>query len=72
MSTRTIAATVICLASTLAAQSQSIADRYLTGIAKQYWTERDAAVAKIRTPGEVEQRQKYVRAKFVELLGGFP
>lgn len=47
-------------------------DRYLTAIARNDWTEREARVAAIRTQAEVERRQAFVRSKIVELLGGFP
>lgn len=47
-------------------------DQYLTGIARQDWETRAAKVAGLNTPAEIEARQKYVRAKYIELLGGFP
>ncbi len=63
---------ILFLASSLLAQTQSTTDRYLSSIAKQAWTERNATIASIHTPAEVEQRQRFIRAKLLELLGGFP
>ena len=51
---------------------QGMVDRYLTGIAKQYWTARAERVAGIRTPAGVKERQAYIRAKLLEEIGGFP
>jgi cephalosporin-C deacetylase-like acetyl esterase len=68
----TVALMAFATTGSLCAQEPSIADRYLTAIARQTWTSRDATIASIRTPAEVEQRQQFVRAKLVELLGGFP
>ena len=51
---------------------QGMVDRYLTGIAKQYWTARAERVARIRTPAGVKERQAYIRAKLLEEIGGFP
>jgi cephalosporin-C deacetylase-like acetyl esterase len=52
--------------------AQGSVDGYLTGVAKQCWEERAAAVARIRTPDEVAARQAYIRQKVLEALGGFP
>ena len=62
----------MCLLASASAQETSVVDRYLTGIARNLWTARDARIAAIRSPAEVEQRQAYVRSKIAELLGGFP
>src|SRR4029077_5240563 len=62
----------LCLLASASAQEPSVVDRYLTAIARNDWTARDARIAAMRTPAEVEQRQAYVRSKIVELLGGFP
>jgi cephalosporin-C deacetylase-like acetyl esterase len=62
----------LCLLASAGAQEPSAVDRYLTSIARNDWTARDARIAAIRTPAEVEQRQAFVRSKIVELLGGFP
>jgi cephalosporin-C deacetylase-like acetyl esterase len=67
----TVLVTSIAIGS-LWAQEPSIADRYLTAIASQAWTARNATIASIRTPAEVEQRQRFIRSKLTELLGGFP
>jgi len=50
----------------------TMVDRYLTGIARQDWETRAAEVALLDTRAEIEARQKHVRAKYIELLGGFP
>src|ERR1700693_6083398 len=63
---------VLCLLTSAGAQESSVVDRYLTAIARNNWTERDARIAAIRTPADVERRQVFVRSKIVELLGGFP
>jgi len=47
-------------------------DDYLIGVARPYWEARSQAVAQIQTPFQVEERQRWARAKFTELLGGFP
>ena len=57
---------------TASAQEPSVVDQYLTAIARNDWAQRDARIAAIRTPAEVERRQAFVRSKIVELLGGFP
>ena len=62
----------LCLLASAGAQDLSEVDRYLTAIARTDWTARDARIAAIRTPAEVERRQAFVRSKIVKLLGGFP
>lgn len=62
----------VALSAGLRAQELSTADRYLTAMAARMWTGRDARVAQIRTPAEVEERQRYIHSKIGELLGGFP
>ncbi len=62
----------LCLLTSAGAQEPPVVDRYLTAIARNDWTERDARIAAIRTPADVERRQAFVRSKIVELLGGFP
>lgn len=47
-------------------------ERSLTRAAEAEWTARSRAIASLRTPEDVARRQAYVRAKFVELMGGFP
>ena len=47
-------------------------DRYLTAIASKFWTERSSRLAALRTPADVSERQKYIRAKLLDTLGGFP
>jgi cephalosporin-C deacetylase-like acetyl esterase len=62
----------LCLLASAGAQEPSVVDRYLTAVARNDWTARDARIAAMRAPAEVEQRQAFVRSKIVELLGGFP
>jgi cephalosporin-C deacetylase-like acetyl esterase len=47
-------------------------DDYLIGVARPHWEARSRAVAKLRTPAQVQERQRWARAKFIELLGGLP
>lgn len=60
---------LLCLAGLAGAAE---VDSYLTGIAREYWTARAREVSRLRTPEEIRERQGRVRAKFIELLGGFP
>src|SRR5215831_2290764 len=46
--------------------------QYLTNIAKQQWESRALAVAKIRTPGQVRERQAYIHKRLLDEIGGFP
>ena len=46
--------------------------RWMDNIAQQQLSDRDAAVAKIRTTAEAQARQAIVRARILELLGGLP
>ncbi|HEX5271479.1 MAG TPA: hypothetical protein VFW33_13375 [Gemmataceae bacterium] len=45
---------------------------YLLAEAQKAFDARRAAVATLKTPGDVRKRQKELRAKFREALGGFP
>jgi hypothetical protein len=45
---------------------------YLLAEAQKHFDARRAEVAKLKTAADIERRQKYLRAKFVEALGGFP
>ncbi len=65
-------AILLCLSAALEAAEFSVTDRYLNAIAEQLWAARDARVASLRTPAEIEERQRFVRAKIAELMGGFP
>ncbi len=60
---------VLAAAASLAAQT---VDQYLTGIAEGQWKARAARVAALSTPAQVAERQKYIRAKMLEEIGGFP
>ena len=46
--------------------------QWMDRIAQQQLSEREATVARIRTVGEAQARQAWVRAKILELLGGLP
>jgi cephalosporin-C deacetylase-like acetyl esterase len=45
---------------------------YLQAQAQKHFDARRQAVAAIKTPEELNQRQQFLKAKFVESLGGFP
>lgn len=45
---------------------------YLTGIAEQQWQARAATLAGIKTAADVEARGRFVRATFLEGIGGLP
>lgn len=47
-------------------------DRYLTTIAEQQFAARKAAITRLRTTADVEARQRYIRQKLTEEIGGFP
>lgn len=52
--------------------SSDMVDRYLTAIAQRDWKNHAAAIAALRTPADVHARQRYIRAKMLDALGGFP
>jgi dienelactone hydrolase len=45
---------------------------YLLGEAQKAFDARRAVVAALKTPDDVRKRQQELRAKFIEVLGGFP
>jgi cephalosporin-C deacetylase-like acetyl esterase len=45
---------------------------YLTAKAQQHWSTRRSKVAAIDEPGDVRQRQDFIRRWMVEKMGGFP
>jgi cephalosporin-C deacetylase-like acetyl esterase len=47
-------------------------DDYLTAVARGYWEERTRQISQLKTAADIRQRQTWARAKFIELLGGFP
>ncbi|HSD65839.1 MAG TPA: alpha/beta fold hydrolase [Vicinamibacteria bacterium] len=47
-------------------------DAALEERARELWKDRDEAVRRLDSPARVEDRQRYVRERFVEALGGFP
>lgn len=63
---------ICCLAFAPAAWAQSALEAHFTERAMRLLAERQAHVAAMRTPEQVRARQEYIRAKFLEALGGFP
>jgi cephalosporin-C deacetylase-like acetyl esterase len=47
-------------------------DAALSERARELWKERDEVVLRLDSAARVEERQRYVRDRFVEALGGFP
>jgi cephalosporin-C deacetylase-like acetyl esterase len=47
-------------------------DAALSKRARELWTERDEVVRHLDATARIEERQSYVRERFVEALGGFP
>src|SRR5262245_55749793 len=45
---------------------------YLQGEAQKHFDARRKAVAKLKTPEDIQKRQAELKAKFIESLGGFP
>jgi cephalosporin-C deacetylase-like acetyl esterase len=45
---------------------------YLRARAKEHFDVRRAAVAALKSPNDVDRRQRELRSRFVEALGGFP
>lgn len=46
--------------------------KWLLEQAKVRFDERRQAIAALKTPADVERRQKYLREEFIQALGGFP
>lgn len=46
--------------------------RYLTAEAEKHWTARSAKVAALRSPAQVEERQRFIRNWLLDAIGGFP
>jgi dienelactone hydrolase len=46
--------------------------KYHLAQAQKYFDARRETVAKLSTPEEIAKRQQYLKAKFIEALGGFP
>jgi hypothetical protein len=44
----------------------------LTGRARELWTARAEAVRRLDSAARLEERQRFVRERFVEALGGLP
>ena len=51
---------------------RSMLRTYLLAEAKKHFDARRAAVAKLKTPADVLARQKQLRARFIQALGGPP
>jgi hypothetical protein len=45
---------------------------WMDRIAQEQLRNRDAAIAKIRTPAQAEQRRQWIRSKLLEIIGGLP
>jgi len=56
----------------VAAGLRGMVDRHLTVTAKQLLEARAARVAAIRTPEQAAERQRYIRSRMLEEIGGFP
>src|SRR5688500_7932627 len=54
------------------APPRKMLNAYLQARANEHFDARRAAVAALKTPDDVQRRQRELRAKFVEALGGFP
>src|SRR5262245_26357397 len=54
------------------ASPRKMLSSYLLAEAQKHFDARRAAVAALKTPEDVRRRQKELRAKFIEALGGFP
>lgn len=50
----------------------SMVDDELTTVARRMWEAREHTVAGLTTAGRIQARQQWARARFIELLGGFP
>lgn len=50
----------------------SMVDEDLSSVARGLWETRARQISQLRTAAEIEQRQSWARAKFIELLGGLP
>src|SRR5688572_24960404 len=46
--------------------------RYLTAQAEKHWTARSAKVTALRSPAQVQERQRYIRRTLLDAIGGFP
>jgi cephalosporin-C deacetylase-like acetyl esterase len=55
-----------------ATQPRKMLYRYLLGQAGKHFEARRQAVAAVKTPADLRRRQKKLRARFLEALGGFP
>jgi len=59
-------------ATSFGADTQADFLKWMDGIAQRQLDRRDALVAQIHTPDEARERQRFVRAKLLELIGGIP
>src|SRR5260370_35150611 len=69
---RPLAAFLLSASLTLAADAQADLLKWMDAIAQKQLDRRDAAVAQIRTPEQARERQKLVREKVLQLIGGVP
>lgn len=56
----------------LQADPSSALLNWIDRIGQAQLAQRDAAIAKITTPAQAAERQRYVRAKILDLIGGLP
>src|SRR5260370_27582849 len=52
--------------------AQSDVDRYLSTLAHRFLDQRAALVASLKTPQQIAERQKYIRERMLQEIGGFP
>src|SRR5258708_35679693 len=69
---RPLAAFLLSTSLTLAADAQADLLKWMDAIAQKQLDRRDAAIAQIRTPEQARERQKLVREKVLQLIGGVP
>src|SRR5258708_2473893 len=69
---RPLAAFLLSTSLTLAADAQADLLKWMDAIAQKQLDRRDAAIAQIRAPEQARERQKFVREKVLELMGGVP
>jgi hypothetical protein len=69
---RVLTAWLLSTGISLAADAQSDLLKWMDAIAQKQLDRRAATMAQIRTPAQARERQKFVRQKVLELIGGIP
>src|SRR5437016_6213069 len=69
---RVLTAFLLFTGISLAADAQSDLLKWMDAIAQKQLDRRAAAMAQIRTPEQARERQKFVRQRVLELIGGIP